>query len=102
MIGSLLDRLLGRMLSCRQVSDFLARYLDDELDPPLRRRFERHLAMCANCTALLQQYRATVELVRRSGAELPDPPAELVERTLDFLRDHPDLYPPDTNGAAEH
>lgn len=102
MIGSLLDRLLGRMLSCRQVSDFLALYLDDELDPAVRRRFERHISLCANCAALLNQYRTTVELVRRSGAELPDPPPELVERTLDFLRDQPDLFPPEANGSAPH
>ena len=92
MISSLIDRMLGRTLSCKQVSDFLADYLDGDLDPLLLRRFERHIGMCANCAALLDQYRTTVELLRQIGADLPEPPPELAERTLEFLHEHPDLF----------
>ncbi len=76
------------LLTCRDVNDFLALYLDDRLDDELKERFERHMARCSSCLCYFEQYRDTTLLVREAG-ELPEPPPdELVDTTLAFLRDH--------------
>ena len=78
------------MLTCKDVNQFLVDYLEGTLDPRLRRRFERHLARCPQCSAYLDQYRQTIALVKEDGEVALDPPEELVELTLSFLRRHRD------------
>ena len=79
------------MLTCEDVNEFLVAYLEDSLKERTKQRFQRHVARCPKCSAYLDQYRQTVELVRTDGAlELEDPPDELVELTLAFLRKHYD------------
>ena len=80
------DALRPYTISCKRVNQFLADYLDDALDPATRERFEAHLRRCPNCCVYIDQYRSTTELVREDP--VPEPPPELVERTLDFLRAH--------------
>jgi anti-sigma factor RsiW len=50
------------VLTCRDVIDLLADYLDEALAPEVLRRFERHLGECAACVAYLRTYRRTREL----------------------------------------
>jgi anti-sigma factor RsiW len=73
-------------VTCRELIDFLAAYLDGELDPPTRAAFERHLSLCAACVDYLASYRATVRLGKQAcdpDAELPaDVPSELVDAIL--------------------
>ena len=76
------------LLTCKDVESFLVTYLDDDLDEATRQRFEGHLRRCRVCTGLLDQYRATVEALRRQPAP-PVPPA-LAEQTLAFLREEMD------------
>ena len=81
-----LQKWLGRRrLTCEEVNRFLAAYLDGALDVRTQAAFEAHLQHCTDCQAYLDQYRKTVELARRA-AEVPDPPQELIEHTLAFLR----------------
>ncbi len=47
-------------ISCREVLDFLAAYLDGELVPGVRTDFERHLARCPACVGYLESYRETI------------------------------------------
>lgn len=67
-------------LSCRDALEFLSAYLEAELAPDVRARFDRHLALCASCRAYLESYRATVALARSAYAD-PDTaePAALVD-----------------------
>jgi anti-sigma factor RsiW len=82
------------MLTCRDVNTFLVAYLDGELDERLARRFEQHVARCAQCSAYLQQYRATLMLIRQAGGEFrAEPPPRLLAETLDFLRERIDDRP---------
>ncbi|NBC18582.1 MAG: hypothetical protein GVY18_14865 [Bacteroidetes bacterium] len=79
------------MLSCEDVNDFIVEYLDGTLDDRTRRRFEKHIANCPACSTYLDQYRETVTLVKEEAdADVPEPPEELVDATLDFLRQHYD------------
>ena len=74
------------MLSCRELIDFLAAYLDGELAPEARADFDRHLSLCPSCVDYLASYRETVRLGKRAcepDAELPaDVPPELVDAIL--------------------
>jgi anti-sigma factor RsiW len=56
-------------MTCREVSEFLADYLSEELAQPSRRSFEEHLAECPDCRAYLASYKATVELGKAAFAE---------------------------------
>ena len=73
-------------LTCRDLIDFLRAYLDDELPPALRRRFEDHLDACPPCLLYLDSYRETVSLAAQAGDEddpLPEEvPEELVRAVL--------------------
>lgn len=82
-----INRLFRREpLSCRQVNQFIVDYLEGDMDERTRIQFESHLHNCPNCTKFLDQYRETVYLVHDSDdVELPP---ELVDRTVDFLRNH--------------
>ena len=52
-------------LVCQQVVELVTEYLEGALPRAERRRFERHLRACPNCTAYLEQMRATIEATGR-------------------------------------
>ncbi|MEQ9105411.1 MAG: zf-HC2 domain-containing protein [Rhodothermales bacterium] len=79
----LLMKLKG-MPSCEKVNTFIAMYLDNELPERDRKAFEKHLAMCGNCHAYFEQYKATIQAVK--DADSVEIPSDLVEHTLEFLR----------------
>lgn len=78
------------MPTCRELIDFLSAYLDDELDPEVRARFEEHLALCTACVDYLESYRATVRFeVAALAPDDPVPedvPEELVRAVLGSRR----------------
>jgi anti-sigma factor RsiW len=47
-------------LVCQQVVELVTDYLEGELSRRDRRRFDRHLRACPNCTAYLEQMRITI------------------------------------------
>ena len=51
-------------LTCKQETDFLARYLAAELRGTMLEAFEHHLRLCPDCVAFLQTYKATIALTR--------------------------------------
>jgi anti-sigma factor RsiW len=75
-----------RSLTCRELIEFLAAYLDGELSPEERAAFDRHLGACPDCVHYLESYRETVRLEKRAfaaEAQLPgDAPPELVAAIL--------------------
>jgi anti-sigma factor RsiW len=60
-------------LTCRELVDFLAEYLDGTLAPDVRQAFAAHVADCAACAAYLRGYADTIRLVKRAYSE-PDHP----------------------------
>ena len=56
-------------LVCQQVVELVSDYLEGALSRSERRRFERHLAGCENCTEYLSQMRATIALTGRLEPE---------------------------------
>jgi anti-sigma factor RsiW len=66
-------------LVCRQAVALVTDYLEGTLSARDRRRFERHLRGCPNCSAYLEQIRATIALA--GGIE----PEELSPEARDDL-----------------
>jgi anti-sigma factor RsiW len=48
---------------CQQAVELVTDYLEESLSRRDRRRFERHLRGCPNCTAYLEQIRTTIAIV---------------------------------------
>jgi len=60
------------LVSCRQVILELSNYIGHEVDAPLRRAMEEHLADCKHCTAILDGTRNVLRLICDERAfELP-------------------------------
>ena len=73
-------------LPCREVIEFLADYLDGSLPAETRVEFERHLAVCASCTAYLASYRETIRVARSVDDVVKDAPEDLIEAILKSRR----------------
>jgi anti-sigma factor RsiW len=58
-----------RTLACQQVVEMVTDYLEDALAPADRKRLERHLTVCPNCTEYLAQMRETIRLAGRLTPE---------------------------------
>lgn len=78
------------LLTCEELLDFIAAYLDDELSPEERERFETHLSVCQACVDYLDSYRETMRatLLAYEGDDgVPDSvPEELVRAVLESRR----------------
>ncbi len=76
------------MMTCQELIDFIAAWLDDELPTETRLEFERHLELCPDCVDYLDGYRQAVSLSRDAlvecaEEELPqDVPESLVQAVL--------------------
>jgi anti-sigma factor RsiW len=74
------------LLTCRELIDFIAAYLDGELAALACADFERHLSLCSACVDYLAGYRETIRLGKQAcepEAELPaEVPQELVAAIL--------------------
>ena len=75
------------LMTCRQLIEFLDRYVEDTVSEDERREFDRHLAVCPACVAYVHGYRATIELARAAlagpeGAVPHSVPEELVSAVL--------------------
>ena len=79
--------LTGPMITCRQLTEFLSRYVEGGLTPQEQKAFERHVGMCRGCRDYVDSYVRTIEL---EGAAFTDPegplpqdvPEELVQGIL--------------------
>lgn len=75
-------------VNCKAIAEFLAQFLDGELDEMTRAQFELHMKLCPPCGHHLDAYRKTIEMIRRCGRSEKDPAHEgrcaegLIQRIL--------------------
>jgi anti-sigma factor RsiW len=71
-------------LTCREVLDFLSEYVDGALPAATAAVFEEHLAICPDCRAYLDNFRATLRASKTAYAsqDAPEVPEELVQAIL--------------------
>jgi anti-sigma factor RsiW len=73
--------LLTRPLACQELVELVTAYFDGGLSRRDRRRFERHIGGCDNCTAYVEQMRLVIEASGRLREDDLEPSAreELLE-----------------------
>jgi predicted anti-sigma-YlaC factor YlaD len=54
---------------CKQAVELVTDYLEGDLSRRDRRRFERHLRLCPNCAAYLEQIKTTIKMTGRIEPE---------------------------------
>jgi anti-sigma factor RsiW len=60
------------MMTCRQVTEFLDRYLDGELPRMARLQFRLHLSVCRDCRRYLRSYQQTIRSAREAFIDATD------------------------------
>ena len=75
----------ARTLSCRELIDFLAAYLDAELAPAEHAAFEAHLAVCPYCVDYLASYRETIRLGKLAFTAESSPPEDVPSKLIDAI-----------------
>ena len=63
-------------LPCRDIVEVVTSYLEGDLDPGVRDRFDAHLGVCPDCVMYVDQMRTTIALVGQA-VEPEALPAEL-------------------------
>ena len=65
---------MARGLACKELVELITEYLEGTLSRRLRKRVEKHLAVCDGCTAYLEQIRFMIQAAGRLTEEaLPEP-----------------------------
>ena len=81
------------MITCRELIEFLDRYIEGELPVQQVAEFDRHLAVCGDCVDYLHGYRETVRLAgeafRDEDVSFESVPRALIEAILDTQRRRP-------------
>jgi anti-sigma factor RsiW len=54
----------GPLLTCRELTSFIADYIGGELPAEVQKAFEHHLSLCPNCVQYVADYRRAVALGR--------------------------------------
>jgi len=73
-------------MTCRELVDFLADYVADELPTSERALFDAHLSECPECVGYLNGYRATIRLGKGAFAHPDDPvPATVPEKLVQAI-----------------
>jgi len=74
------------MITCRELIDFLDRYVDGVLPAPVAASFEDHLKVCPQCVDYLHSYRETIRLAGEAWCDdevaFEDVPPALIDAIL--------------------
>ena len=70
--------------NCKQITDLLYDYLNNELSRKVKRDFEKHLNICPDCVRFLNTYKKTVAVIRSVDAAAL--PTNVRQNVLAFLR----------------
>ena len=62
-------------LTCQELVELVTEYLEDELPPEERARFELHLVYCRGCDVYIAQMHATLALMGSVSEDSLDPEA---------------------------
>ena len=77
---------MRKYITCRELIDFLGRYVDGELPPATAVKFEEHLEVCAACVDYLHSYRETIRLAGEAWNDdelvIEDVPSQLIDAIL--------------------
>jgi anti-sigma factor RsiW len=70
--------------TCKQITDLLLAYVNDELSPRRKRVFRDHLKRCPDCVSFVDTYKQTIRLTGTLYAD--EIPPQLSAKVGQFLR----------------
>jgi anti-sigma factor RsiW len=77
-------------ITCRELIEVIAAYLDHELPPQMDADFRRHLVVCVSCVAYLATYEKTIRAAKAAAryddSLVESAPEELVQAILAAVR----------------
>jgi hypothetical protein len=73
------------MTACRDIQEIISAYLEGAVSPDKERLVSEHLASCPECSAVLEDLRKTVGLVK--GLEEVEPPPWLAQKIMAHVKD---------------
>jgi anti-sigma factor RsiW len=73
---------------CCKIVEFLAAYLEKQLEPGTRAELEAHLSRCPRCVTQLRTYESTVSLLRELRDDDLPPDLRLTVRSFLDTRCH--------------
>jgi anti-sigma factor RsiW len=68
------------LLTCKEFLQELNDYLDETVDPELRRKIETHINQCPNCFVILDTTKKTIQVYK--GVQPQTLPADVQSRLL--------------------
>ena len=74
-----------RIITCRELIDFIADYVEGTLTADSLADFNRHLELCESCRAYLASYGETIRAARGAAVDDDDcfVPEEMIKAILD-------------------
>jgi predicted anti-sigma-YlaC factor YlaD len=73
-------------ITCQAAVELMTDYLEGAMEPKDRARFEQHLRYCPPCERILDQLRATTDVVARLDPEQLEP--ETRDRVIELYRSY--------------
>jgi len=73
-------------ISCRELTEFIQRYLDGELPKEEAETFEEHLGLCPPCIRYLDSYKTTVQLEKACAPGSEPMPEQLVQGIVEAMK----------------
>jgi predicted anti-sigma-YlaC factor YlaD len=73
-------------INCRELTEFIQRYLEDELPTEQKEIFEMHLKLCPPCLHYLNSYKSTVELEKGCADCEESMPEELIRGIAEAMK----------------
>lgn len=74
-------------ISCKELVDLVADYMEETLSEEARAQFEQHLSECGYCTNYVQQIKLTVRLTKQmTEAEAADTDQHTPDEVLNVFR----------------
>jgi len=70
--------------TCKEISNLLLDYVNEDLTAPVKRSFDRHLKICPDCIGFLNTYRKTISTTQSVPVEVM--PERTRKNLLGFLR----------------
>lgn len=70
--------------TCKQITDLVLAYLNNQLGPRVTQTFERHLSICPDCVSFFNTYKKTIQTTR--SVDPAQMPAKVRDNMLSFLR----------------
>lgn len=77
---------MAESINCRELTEFIQRYIEGELPEDQREIFESHLHLCPPCLHYLNSYKTTISLEKNCSGCEDSMPEELIRGIAEAMK----------------